>query len=171
MSRQVLMAVAVMAMVTASASRAYAQLPADWNGWKAKAGWNGSVTESSHQDEGIGSLFMGFYDFGHGYLSAGGELRFGHELDFGAVQKYLGAIQYNEVKAFKWPCYVNVYLGLEHFSGDSVFYMEPAAGVVFPWGFKNYKLYGQVSVPIHFFDGNTEAGFGGQVGLTLPVIK
>jgi hypothetical protein len=49
--------------------------------------------------------------------------------------------------------------------------MEPAAGLIFPWGFKDYKLYGQIGIPIHFFDGNTEAGFGGQVGLTLPFLK
>src|SRR5436190_5840147 len=98
MGRRLFVAVATVAVVTGFASRAFAQLPSNWNGWNAKAGWNGSVTESSHQDEGVGSLFMGFHPLGSGFLSAGGELRFGGEHDYGGVQKYLGAIQYNDVK-------------------------------------------------------------------------
>src|SRR4029450_5612466 len=109
MGRRMLIAVAVVAFVACGASKAWAQLPTGWNGWKAKAGWNGSVTESAHQDEGIFSLFMGFHEFGRGYFSAGGELRFGHESDYGGVQKYLGAFQYNDEKSFKWPWYTNLY--------------------------------------------------------------
>ena len=171
MRTRLFFAVATVALLTGFASRSFAQLPQDWNRWNAKAGWNGSVTESSHQDEGVGSLVMGFHAFGKGFLSAGGELRFGHEQDYGAVQKYLGAIQYNDPKSLKWPCFINLYAGLEHLSDINAFYMEPAAGVVFPWGFKDYKLYGQIGMPIHFFEGNTEVGFSGQVGLTLPFIK
>src|SRR5262245_46676182 len=171
MGRRMLIAVALMMMVTGGASKAWAQLPTDWNKWKLKAGWNGSFTESAHQDEGIFSLFMGFHPFGDGYLSAGAELRIGYEFDYGGIQKYLGAIQYNDESSFRWPWHVNVYAGLEHFTGDSAFYMEPAFGVTFPWGFKDYKLYGQVSMPIHFYSNNTEFGFGGQVGLTLPFFK
>lgn len=168
MGKRILIAVAAAAILAGSASTASAQLPPGWDGWKFKGGWNGSFTESAHQDEGAFSVFMGFHPFGKGYFSAGAELRIGYEFDFGGVQKYLGAVQYTDESTFKFPWYANVYAGLEHFPGDSAFYMEPAVGMVFPWGFKDFRLYGQVSVPMHFYSNSAEIGFGGQVGLTLP---
>jgi hypothetical protein len=95
--------------MAAGASKAWAQLPAGYS-WSLKAGWNGSVTSSSHQDEGVFSGVRGFYDFRNGFFGAGGEVRFGHEMDFGGVQKYLGVFQYSDSKTFKWPCYVNLYM-------------------------------------------------------------
>ena len=172
MVRRMLIALAVVAFLVGGASKAYAQvkLPVGWN---AKVSWGGSVTESSHQDEGIFGMTMAFHPFMSGYLSAGGELRIGYEHDYGGVQKYLGTIRYQSDTKFKWPCFVDLYLGLEHFEGDSVFYMEPAAGLVFPWGFKDWRLFGQIGMPIHFYEGNTEVGFSGQVGFNFdfPLLK
>jgi hypothetical protein len=100
-------------------------------GYDPRFGWNGSVTESAHQDDFFG-MSMGFHQTSKGYLSAGGEVRIGHEFDFGGVQKYLGFVRYTDEKSFKWSYFVNFYGGIEHFSDDTVVYPEPAAGVVFP---------------------------------------
>ena len=170
MGRRILVAVAMFAVVVGSASQASAQVALP-GGWNAKLSWGGSVTESSHQDEGIFGMTMAFHPFMSGYLSAGGEVRIGYEWDYGGVQKYLGTIRYQSDTAFKWPCFVDLNAGLEHFTGDSVFFLEPAAGLVFPWGFRDWKLFGQIGVPMHFYDGNTEIGFSGQVGFYFPLLK
>ena len=168
MVRRMLIACAVVAMLCGSASQAWAQgtVPP---GWTAQAGWNGSFTQSSHQDEGVFGLTMGFHPWHNGYFALGGQVRIGYEFDYGGVQKYLGTARYYNDVTLKWPYFVDITAGLEHFTGGSNFYLEPAVGVVFPWGFGNFKLYGQVGMPMHFYDNNTEIGFGGQVGLTFPL--
>jgi len=168
MVRRMLFALTTLALVFGTASHAWAQLP---KGYDLRFGWNGSVTESAHQDDFFFGVSRGFHQTSKGYLSAGGEIRIGHEFDFGGVQKYLGFVRYTDEKSLKWPCFINFYGGVEHFSGDTVGYLEPAAGMVFPWGWRDLKLFGQIALPIHLYSGNVEAGFGGQVGFTMPFMN
>ena len=172
MGRRMLFAVVTFALIVGSASEASAQLKTE--GWIGKVGWGGSIAESVHQDAGVFGLFLPkdtIGTLGTGRYRVGGEIRIGYEYDYSAVQYYLGTFRYTNDTRFKWPCYIDLYAGAEHFSGDTIFYMEPAAGLVFPWGFREFRLYGQIGVPVHFYSGNTEVGFSGQVGFTFPFMN
>src|SRR5688572_1045748 len=108
MVRRMLFAVATFALIAGNASQAWAQVKLP-PGWDARVSWGGSISESSHQDEGIFGVTLAFRPFRTGYFSAGGEVRIGYEYDYGGVQKYLGTFRYTNESRFKWPCYLDFY--------------------------------------------------------------
>ena len=106
MVRRMLIGLAAFALVVGAASQASAQ------NWKVElplhAGWNGSVTESSHQDEGVFGFVMNRGKLSKGSWGIGAEVRFGYEYDYSAEQKYLGLFRYENETTFKCRRLCNV---------------------------------------------------------------
>jgi hypothetical protein len=170
MARRMLFAAGMFALIVGSASQASAQVKVP-QGWDGKISWGGSIASSAHQDGVVFGFYKPVRSLGQGYYSVGGEVRIGYEYGYSGVQYYLGTFRYTNENLFKWPSYIDVYGGIEHFDGGTIGYFEPAAGLVFPWGFGDFRLIGQIGMPVHFYSGNAEVGFSGQVGFKFPFMN
>ena len=134
------------------------------------ASWVPVKTVSVHEDNAEVGVSFGISGGGHNPLNGLLSLRVGHEWGGGTSTQVVGGLRIWSNR-FAWPSFIDIVGGVIHFTDSTHGYIEPGAGLLFPWNVAGHPLYGALTVPIIMFEGNTEVGIGARVGIQFGLKK